>query len=118
MSYDYSSLFFAILLHLQRTPYGLLGNLSRALGVSQRTIERTVFISSGKTFRDLRKEVLIERVTAIFASHPAQPIKELSFDLGYNSPRSFARAVKLACGSSPQELRSRVIHDLLASHNA
>ena len=118
MSYEYKFLLDAILLHLQRTPYGLLGNLSRALGVSQRTIERTVFISSGKTFRDLRKEVLIERVTAIFASHPAQPIKELSFDLGYNSPRSFARAVKLACGSSPQELRSRVIHDLLASHNA
>jgi len=103
---------------LQRTPYGLLGNLSRALGVSQRTIERTVFIASGKTFRDLRKEVLIERVTAVFVSFPARPIKRVAFDLGYNSPRSFARAVKRACGSSPQELRSRVNHDLFASHNA
>ena len=118
MSYEYKFLLDAILFHLQRTPYGLLGNLSRALGVSQRTIERTVFIASGKTFRDLRKEVLIERVTAVFVSFPARPIKRVAFDLGYNSPRSFARAVKRACGSSPQELRSRVIHDLLASHNA
>jgi len=118
VSYEYNFLLDAILLHLQRTPYGLLGSLSRALGVSQRTIERTIIRASGKTFRDLREEILVERVTAIFTSHPTRPIKQLSFDLGCSSPRSFARAIKRACGSSPEELRSRVIHGLLASHNA
>ncbi len=115
MSYEYNFLLDAILLHLQRTPYGPLGNLSRALGVSQRTIERTVFVASGKTLRDLRKEVLIERVTAVFVSGPARPIKQVAFDLGYNSPSSFARAVKRDCGSSPEELRSRIIRELRAS---
>ena len=115
MSYEYNSLLDTILLHLQRTPYGLLGNLSRALGVSQRTIERTVFVASGKTFRELRKKALIERVTAVLVSRPARPIKQVAFDLGYNSPSSFARAVKRDCGSSPEELRSRIIRELRAS---
>ena len=118
MSHASKLLLRAISLRLHSAPFGGLEDLSRELRVSRRTLERTVIRDSGKTFRNLREEILVERVTAIFASHPAQPIKELSFDLGYNSPRSFARAVKRACGSSPQELRSRVIHDLLASHNA
>ncbi len=118
MSQAHKLLLHAISLRLHSAPSGGLENLARESRVSRRTIERTVIRESGKTFRDLREEVLVELVTAVFASHPTRPIKELSFDLGYNSARSFARAVKRACGSSPEELRSRVIHALLASHNA
>lgn len=101
MSHARKLLLHTISLRLHSAPFGGLEDLSRELRVSRRTIERTVIRDSGKTFRNLREEILVERVTAIFASHPAQLIKELSLDLGYNSPRSFARAVKRACGSSP-----------------
>jgi len=88
--------------------------LSQELQVSRRTIERTVFTAFRKTFQGLRKQILIERLTAIFASHPSVAIKQVSFDLGYNSPSAFARAVKCACGRSPEQLRSRIIGDLLS----
>jgi AraC-like DNA-binding protein len=104
----------AILLLLRRAPYCALGELSLELRVSKRTIQKALYIAAGKTFRTLREEVLLERTRTILASYPTRAIKELSFDLGYKSPSSFARAIKRACGCSPEELRSRVIRDLLS----
>lgn len=100
----------AILLHLRQTPCGLLRELALELRVSQRTIESSVHLGTGKTFRDLRKEILVARVRNILASHPTMAVKELSFSVGFKSPSSFSRAIKRACGSCPQELRSRVAH--------
>jgi AraC-like DNA-binding protein len=102
----------AILLYLRRTPCGLLGDLSQELQVSRRTIENTVRLATGKTFRDLRDEILVERVRNIVASRPTMSIKELSFAVGFKSASSFARAIKRACGSCPEEFRSRVICEL------
>lgn len=82
--------------------------------MSGRTIERTISLAAGKTFSDLRKGILLECVTAIFASRPTEVIKKISFELGYKSPRSFSRAIRSACGSSPAELRSDVIRDLVS----
>ncbi len=56
--------------------------------------------------------MLIARLTRLFLANPVSPIKELSFELGYKSSRTFARAVRRACGHSPAELRKRVISDL------
>lgn len=105
MSYERTLLSDAVLAHLRRLPMVRLDDLSRELRVSRRTIEKTVEALTGKTFREMRKEILIERLTGILQSHPSLAIKEISFELGYKSPRSFARAVKRLCDSSPQELR-------------
>lgn len=101
-----------ILLYLRRTPCGLLGQLSQELRVSRRTIENTVRVAAGKTFRDLRDEILVERVSSIVASRPTVSIKELSFAVGFKSASSFARAIKRVCGSCPEEFRSRVVREL------
>lgn len=114
MSYDHRLLCERVSLILHRKPASSLGQLSRELHVSGRTIERSILLAAGKTFSDLRKGILIESVTAIFASRPTEVIKKISSDLGYNSPRSFSRAVKRACGSSPAELRSYIVRDLLS----
>ena len=108
----------AILLSLHRSPSRLLGEFARELRVSQRTIEKAIIAASGKTFRELREEILVERVRSAFASEPTRGIKGLASELGYKSARSFARAIERACGSSPQELRSRVIRDLAAVETA
>jgi AraC-like DNA-binding protein len=102
----------AILFYLRRKPCGLLGDLSLELRVSRRTIENTVRAAAGKTFRDLRDEILVERIRSIVASRPTMSIKELSFAVGFNSASSFARAIKRACGSTPQEFRSRIVREL------
>ena len=103
---------------LQDNPCCSLRDLSKELRVSQRTIEKALIIASGKTFRELREEILVERVTSAFTSEPTRKIKGLATELGYKSARSFARAIKRACGSSPEELRSRIIRDLVAVENA
>jgi AraC-like DNA-binding protein len=108
VSYERQLLSDAILAHLRQFPMARLQDISRELRVSPRTIEKTIEAITGKTFRQARKEILIERVTSLFMSQPTRAIKEISFELGYKSPRSFARAVKSLCDFSPEELRSVV----------
>src|SRR6266700_3013814 len=99
----------AVIRRLNRAPATLLGEIARELHVSTRTIQNVVKLATGKTFRKLRQELLVERVKGLLESDPNRSIKELSFELGYKSPRSFARATKQCCGSSPEQLRSRII---------
>ena len=106
MSYDPSIIFHSILLSLQQTPSISLEVLSQELRVSRRTIQKAIVMSAGKTFRDLREEILISSVKTLFLTKPNLTIRALSFVVGYESPRSFARAIRRACGISPEELRS------------
>jgi AraC-like DNA-binding protein len=108
MSYDHRLLFGEICLCLQRNPCCTLAALSTQLHVSSRTIQKAIFINSGKSLRELREEILIARLRAHLLSKPTSAIKELSFDLGYKSPRSFARAIRRAYGISPEQLRCRI----------
>ncbi len=97
MSYDPRLLFERILTCLQESPCKTLEDLSQSLRLSERTIQKAVNLSAGKSF---------------FEEQPELPIKEVSFGVGFKSASSFARAVKRACGLSPEELRSRVAHEL------
>lgn len=106
MSYNLS--LNAILVCLRRSPCALLADLSLELRVSRRTIENTVRAATGKTFRSLRDEILVERIRGILVSHPAMSIKEVSFAVGFKSPSSFSRTIKRICGTCPEDLRSRV----------
>jgi AraC-like DNA-binding protein len=115
MSYDHRILFQTVSQCLHRSPCISLEDLSRELGISRRTIEKCINTATGKPFRDLREEILISSVRSVFISRPTLAIKELSFDVGYKSTRSFARAIKRACGLSPQELRSHVVEELCSS---
>lgn len=103
----------AVLHRLSRTPGTLLGEIAGELHVNTRTLQNVVKLATGKTFRKLRGELLVRRVNTLLESEPTRPIKDLSFELGYKSPRSFARAVKQVCGFSPEQLRSRIIFDVL-----
>lgn len=102
-----------VLRSLNHAPATLLGEIARKLHVSPRTLQIVVKLATGKTFRKLRCELLVQRVNTLLGSDPTRPIKDLSFELGYESPRSFARAVKQGCGSSPEHLRARIIFDAL-----
>jgi AraC-like DNA-binding protein len=55
---------------------------------------------------------LMEKLQGLFVSQPGLAIKEVSFIIGFYSPRSFGRTVKRACGFSPQELRSYLVNEL------
>jgi len=111
MSYDPRLLFERILTCLQESPCKTLEDLSQSLRLSERTIQKAVNLSAGKSFRFVRDEVILIRVKWLFEEQPELPIKEVSFGVGFKSASSFARAVKRACGLSPEELRSRVAHE-------
>jgi transcriptional regulator GlxA family with amidase domain len=70
-------------------------------------------VTTGKKFSDLREEILIAKVRELFVLQPELAIKEVSFAVGHRSARSFARAVRRACGFSPEEFRSRVTQEIV-----
>jgi len=106
LSYDPSILFYNISVSLRQNPATSLENLAQELKVSRRTIQKTVVVNTGKNFRQLRETLLVTRAKVLFVSEPHLSIKALSSKLGYESPRSFARAIRRACGVSPEQLRS------------
>jgi AraC-like DNA-binding protein len=109
VSYDHRLLYERISVSLHRNPSYSLRALSQELCVSRRTIEKAFSTTTGKTFRDFREDTLVERVRSILASNPTMLVKELSFAVGFKSASSFSRAIKRACGSCPEELRSSVV---------
>src|SRR5690242_10319859 len=117
MSYDSRLLFEEISVCLRARPSETLDDISQTLKVSRRTIEKAISVSTGGTFRRLREEILIASVRELFASQPTLAIKELCAVVGFMSANSFARAIKRASGSSPEELRSRVAREVLDAQN-
>ena len=115
MSYDHRLLCEQLSLRLHRYPSISLHELSKQLRVSRRTLQRAVIAVKGKRFRDLQEELLLARVESLLMATPCLAIKELSFQIGYQSPRSFARAVRSAWGLSPEQLRAHI--GLLTSAN-
>lgn len=115
MSYDHGLLHLRVSLSLQRKPNSSLRELSRELHVSRRTIQNAVISVTGKKFRELQEETLLTKIQSILLSRPDVAIKELSNDVGYRSPRSFARAVRRASGLSPEQLRARIARVVVTS---
>jgi AraC-like DNA-binding protein len=83
--------------------------LSKELQVSRRTIQEVIRRGARKNYRALRRETLVAKSLELFSGKPSLPIKEVSFAVGFASPRSFARAIRKATGMSPEDLRSRVL---------
>jgi len=115
VSYDRRLLLEEISVSLYRNPCCSLEFLSRELKVSRRTIQKVVVTTLGKSLRQFREEIVIARLKSLLLERPTSAIKELSFAVGYRSPRSFARAIRRTCGTSPEQLRSRINGELIAT---
>src|SRR5256884_3760686 len=85
MSYDHGLLYKRIAVSLRRNPSSPLGKLSRELCVSRRTIQNVVHSVTGKTFRDLRGEILLARIKNLLASAPDRKSTRLNSSHGYIS---------------------------------
>lgn len=111
MSYDQRTLLHDAVESLRQNPSLGLQGLSQKLRVSTRTIQKAINLQTGRSFRDLREEIVVTKAKSLLVSEPALAIKALSFALGYKSPRSFARAVRRVTGISPEELRSAIVEE-------
>ena len=108
MSYDRDLLLETILNCLRDSPHLSLSELSIELRVSKRTIEKTIRTSRKMTYKNLQMEIILTAVRRALELHPTTSIKELSYAVGFKSPRSFARAVRRVCGLCPTDLRAEV----------
>lgn len=104
-----------IALTLAVDPCRSLSDLSRELQVSRRTIQNAVNVATGKTLRDLRQDLLLTKIKKLLVSTDNTTIRKVSLEAGYQSPSSFARAVRRICGVTPRQLRTRIGEELLAS---
>jgi AraC-like DNA-binding protein len=112
MVYDRDLLLSDFLQRLKQDPAKSLKSLSREMGVSARTLQNLSLLASGRCFKELQRETLLAIVRGHLLRQPTLSIKELSFCLGYNSPRAFARSVRRASGMSPISLRASVTKQL------
>ena len=107
MSYNHDALRREIYEELKNNPLAPVKKLSEVLGVSQRTVQHIIG-GADQQIRLLRQMFVLGRVNSLLLSNPHLTIKELSFSVGYKSQRSFARAVRRACGLSPMDLRRAI----------
>ncbi len=108
MSYDPRSLFQQVHARLAARPLVPIHDIARELNVGRRTIEKTIRWFTGASSRGLRAELVLERVRELTRPEaPLLSIKEMSYAVGYQSSRSFARAIRRTCGCTPCELRQR-----------
>jgi AraC-like DNA-binding protein len=109
LSYDPGLLYRTVTKRLSSDPSISVDDLARELKVCRRTVTTTVASFSGTTFREFRGRFIVARVCMLLLNQPSTAIKELAFATGYKSPRSFARAVRRTCGTSPHELRASLV---------
>jgi AraC-like DNA-binding protein len=105
MAYDLPGLFIKISRHLKTVPYLTLEDLSKQIRVERHTIEKAVKQATGRTFRETRNRILLEHAQGLLEMHPDRSIKEVAFELGYRSQRSFSRFIRTSVGCSPKEFR-------------
>lgn len=108
MSYNSDLILDDLLQKVRQAPSKSLDSISREMGVSRRTLENVLSLSSRKRFKKIQGEILLAIVRSSVLAHPSLTIKELAFSLGYTSPRTFARVIRRVCGMSPVELRASV----------
>lgn len=80
-----------------------LTEVAAELGVERHTIEKVVRATTGQTFRELQRTILVERASRLAAEGKA--IKEIAFELRFGSPQSFHRFIRKTCGKTPSLLR-------------
>jgi two-component system response regulator YesN len=90
---------------LKCAPLASLHEISCQLAIERHTIEKAVRTETGKSFRTLRSEIAFEAARGQLLSQPGRSIKEISYDLGYSSPRTFSRFIRRFCGVAPNKFR-------------
>jgi AraC-like DNA-binding protein len=108
MAYNQGLLLQRIQENLATFPRISLSEMARQLKVERHTIERVVRKETGRSFRELQAERLLTKALGLLAAEPWLAVKEVSFLLGYSSPRAFRRFMRRTHGSSPTE--ARLVH--------
>jgi AraC-like DNA-binding protein len=91
---------------LERNPGSTASELARALGMSQRTLQRRL----RESFSSLQQEVTEAhlRIAKKLMTETTQPLKWIALEAGYGSPQHFSSAFRAQVGISPRRWRASV----------
>lgn len=90
------------LLHVHGKP-PTIDDVARSLGMSPRSLDRNLD-REGLNFRDMAREILIERARVMLAE-PGATVTQVSRQLGFSDAANFTRSFRRATGTTPRDLR-------------
>ena len=89
---------------LAENPRTTATSVAVALGVSRRTVERCVRLTFDLSFRALRDQVLLERLSQFRRQFPDASVKQAAYEVGYAQPRSLSRHIRKLTGMPTTQL--------------
>ena len=106
MAYNIVAMLSKIEAYLDADPTRSLAEIAADSGVHRQTVERAIFESTGLTFREFRKGIILKKALSLLNGSEGLSCKQIAFRLGYKSPAAFARFVRRATGDTPRRNRS------------
>jgi transcriptional regulator GlxA family with amidase domain len=82
-------------------------DVSRAVGVSERTLRRRFHELVGQSWRSYLLRARLMRAMALLAE-PGRSVLEVSVAVGFDNVSAFARAFTRHCAETPSSYRTRV----------
>jgi AraC-like DNA-binding protein len=105
MSYNYRQLFARLDLLLAADLTVPLTKLAHEIGVSRNTAAKAIRQKTGLPFSKYRDTKLLERAIQLLNERPSMSIKGIAIELGYDSPGSFSRFIRMKTGITPSAIR-------------
>jgi AraC-like DNA-binding protein len=108
MSYALHALAAQLTAELRKDPSLTLEVFCQRINVERHSIERALRQTTGYSFREIRRGVLLDLARELLAHHPNLSVKEIALRLGYQSAQAFARAFKKSTGHPPHDFRGQI----------
>lgn len=106
MAYDYSRICQLVQSALDGRPGATLALIAAQLGIERHTITNAFRVTTGESFRDFRQATIVNKARCLLSADGTRSIKEISYSLGFASPRSFQRAIVKAFRMTPTQIRN------------
>lgn len=103
--YGADGLFAKIAAYIDAKPRTSIVEVAARLRVDRHTVERAVREKAGKQFREWRDQILGSKSVAMLAHRPELSIKQVAWELGFRSPKSFTRFMRRTTGHAPCSFR-------------
>lgn len=108
MAYSHEKVFQSVNLLLCTHPSITLTEISDRLRIDRHTIEKVIHSITGQHFRRYRNEQLLEKAHGLLLTEGTKSIKEIAFQAGFASSKSFHRAVLRTFHKTPSQIRADI----------
>lgn len=107
MSYDHATLAAHVQADLQANPRATLLSICRQRQVDRHTINRALTACLGASFRQLKQQVILDRIQTALTDGQVKPVKQAALDAGYASSAALAKRTRKTLGLPPTAVRRR-----------